>query len=246
MINIIEENLVTLPCDLCGSYNEKMLYTKKGVLTGYPFKIVKCKSCGFIYINPKLNEEGINSLYNEDYYSGKGFDSYVDYIDDYYNDRESGFHLSILNEIRNYVQPPSKLLDFGCGLGNFLRLTLKAGYESVGYDVSEFATNLGRKNGLNILNNKNELPQNYYDIVIAIEVIEHAISPTETIYTIYDTLKKGGLFYYTTWNAFFFDLFAYFGIIKDNSYICPEGHINFFTKVTVQSPFLDEAFFLKK
>jgi SAM-dependent methyltransferase len=69
-------------------------------------------------------------------------------------------------------------LDFGCGNGAFE----------------------GKKSGINILEFEN-LQEQSFEVITAIEVLEHTHDPRATIQLIYKLLKPGGLFFYTTGNS---------------------------------------------
>ena len=53
----IEELLENIACDLCGDTNEEFLYTKPGTISGYPFRLVRCCSCGLLYLNPMMSQK---------------------------------------------------------------------------------------------------------------------------------------------------------------------------------------------
>lgn len=226
-MNNIEPLLRKYSCDLCGRLDEEFIKIKRGTITDYPFRVIRCRSCGLIYINPRLDEQSISRLYDKNYYDGKGFDDYVRYIEDFYhgNDANKRFRPEKTVEfIRKLVPPPSTLLDFGCGLGDFIRQSIKHGYEAQGYEVSGFAVDFARGNGLTVFDKLEDVPINYYDIVTCIEVLEHCSFPTDCLSAIYKFLKPGGIFYYTTAN---FDYWH-------EDYINPEGHIHFFSTRTMK------------
>lgn len=56
-------------CDLCGSGNNTLLLQARDYRYGHPemFNIVKCKSCGLIYLNPRPAAESVLEQYKEDY-----------------------------------------------------------------------------------------------------------------------------------------------------------------------------------
>lgn len=225
--------LETFPCDLCGQRDEQFLYTKRGVLTGHPFRVVRCRSCGLIYLNPRLGDAALAQLYDRNYYHGEGFDPHVDYMADFDKERDAEKVFrpeeTVVN-IRELVPPPSTLLDFGCGLGDLVRQAAKHGYRAEGYEVSQFAAEFARAKGLRVYTNLDELPRCQYDVVTAVEVLEHCASPRSALNVIHQCLKPGGLLYYTTGNFDGFYAKWWLGI-KDSldGYILPEGHIHFFT-----------------
>ncbi len=232
-MNQCDGHLQNFPCDLCGTTNEEFIYTRPGTLTNYTFRVVRCRSCGLIYFNPRLGEQAIKELYDQNYYKGKGFDPTVDYIAEF-DKREDADKVFWPEErvrfIEELVLPPSALLDFGCGLGDFMRQATQHGYKAEGFEVSGFAAEFARGKGFTVYGRLDELPTDKYDIVTAIEVLEHCSSPMECLTAIYRSLKPGGIFYYSTGN---FDGFYWkwrLGIKHPmDGYIAPEGHIHFFS-----------------
>ena len=60
-------------CNLCGSDEYSVRYIKDG------YNIVQCNKCDLVYINPRLTQEAINQLYDENYFLGEGFDKSIQY-----------------------------------------------------------------------------------------------------------------------------------------------------------------------
>jgi cyclopropane fatty-acyl-phospholipid synthase-like methyltransferase len=99
-----------------------------------------------------------------------------------------------------------KLLDIGCGTGEFLFVAREMGYDVQGIDFNRHAINLARqKLGLSnvfttdlydFLKDKREV----YDIVTAFEVIEHVNNPGSFIERAGSALKKGGYLVISTPN----------------------------------------------
>ncbi len=61
-------------CPLCKSENHRKAYSKFT-----PYKVVRCRSCGFYYLYPRLTETAILNLYaDDDYFEGeeRGYTSY--------------------------------------------------------------------------------------------------------------------------------------------------------------------------
>jgi SAM-dependent methyltransferase len=89
-----------------------------------------------------------------------------------------------------------------------------------------------------------EIPSEQYDIVTAIEVLEHCSSPLEALRAIYQALKPGGIVFYTTCNFDgYYEQFRKGG--KDsirNAYVKPEGHIHFFSSAVMELYFKKVGF----
>ncbi|HLA50907.1 MAG TPA: hypothetical protein VJZ92_01470, partial [Thermodesulfobacteriota bacterium] len=77
LADIAADNAVleTVNCNLCGATDERLLFLKDG------FRIVRCNSCGLIFVNPRPKKEYLQKLYSKGYYRISKNDSigYRDY-----------------------------------------------------------------------------------------------------------------------------------------------------------------------
>ena len=95
-------------CNLCGSDDSDTVHSQ-GV-----FGIVKCRSCGLTYVNPRLSPQALAKEYDEKYYFGGSYDDYIG--------EARGFEETFerrLEKIERLVSP-GKILDIGCAFGFFL------------------------------------------------------------------------------------------------------------------------------
>lgn len=237
----IDHLLETVACDLCRHHDDEFLYTKRGVLSNHPFRVVRCRSCGLMYLNPRLCERAIADLYDRAYYDGTGFDSHVNYIVDFekHTDADKVFRPEeTVKTLKTLIAPPAILLDFGCGLGDLMRQATRHGYTAEGFEVSRFAADNARRVGCKIYADLVTLPHDRYDIVSAVEVFEHCHSPMAAMTAIYRSLKPGGYLYYTTANFDGFYRKWRLGIKPAlDGYIVPEGHIYFFSTEVMKAYF---------
>ena len=98
---------------------------------------------------------------------------------------------------------PKKVLDFGCGDGRLIyELALQGVSEVYGVDISERALYLTKAmlpshyNGINTYKSIKEIPESKFDVVIAMEVLEH-IKPEElqpTLKDIYNVMHDDSVF----------------------------------------------------
>lgn len=111
--------------------------------------------------------------------------------------------------LSKYKNKNAILLDLGCGIGMSLSILATYFHKTVGCDVSQDAINASRallkKQNLSIplkLYGGKKLPfaDNSFDIVTAIEVIEHVENPKQFLNEIYRVLKKDGILHVTTAN----------------------------------------------
>jgi len=116
--------------------------------------------------------------------------------------------------LRGVVEGP-RILDFGCGHGLLVKDLQEVGYKADGYDCfnPEF----------------NQLPKhNLYEVVTAIEVVEHTSQPYHEFDVIMRALKPGGMVIIET---SFVDVAEKEGIaLEDFPYVSPEaGHSTIFS-----------------
>jgi 2-polyprenyl-3-methyl-5-hydroxy-6-metoxy-1,4-benzoquinol methylase len=123
---------------------------------------------------------------------------------------------------------PGCLLDVGCAAGHLLEAAILRGWEPYGVEISEYAATLARKKfGNNIYHSAFEsvsLPENFFDLIIMSDLIEHLTDPTSAIHKAHKILKKQGLLVIitpdtsslsafllkTAWNHFHKDHLFYF------------------------------------
>ena len=89
-----------------------------------------------------------------------------------------------------------KALDLGCGEGFYSEYLRKKGYFTIGIDNNEemLKRAIGKYNKLFKLDVQNGLPfpNNCFNLVLAIYILEHLKNPVKTIKEIRRVLKKGG------------------------------------------------------
>ena len=88
-----------------------------------------------------------------------------------------------------------KLLDVGCGRGEFLRGFIDLGVQGYGVDRSQSAQRYCVEADLKIADLENEplpYPNDYFDVVYSKSVIEHFYYPEKLVQEIFRVLKPGG------------------------------------------------------
>ncbi len=120
--------------------------------------------------------------YGEEYHLEKHNYLYKD--DRYYNLRAK---LALLKYFNN-ISKNSKILEFGCGLGQNIFLIPHA----VGYDISKFALNFCKEKGIEVTNNLKSIKNDSFDVVFSCHVLEHLEAPFDSIGIMKKKLKKGG------------------------------------------------------
>ena len=83
------------------------------------------------------------------------------------------------NQIKPFVKPFGKLLDVGCGAGNFLSFMNKKNFDVFGVEKNNIALKICAKKKLRVFNSFNTLPDNAFDVISLWHVLEHLPQPEE-------------------------------------------------------------------
>lgn len=227
------------PCSLCGGSRKRFVRTKPGVIVKENFRLVACETCGHIFVDPRIADEQLASLYDEAYYFGNGFDRTIDY-----RAADSPSKQAEARNVRETVAAASgeplkgkKWLEFGCGGGSLLSDLLGQGVDATGFDDSETARGICASKNLPVIS-KGTLAhlKGTFDVVSALEVIEHVPDPRSFLAFLGSFLKIGGIVFVQTGN---------WNIVKripGTPYLMPEGHIQYFTPAAMRQLFSEVGF----
>lgn len=193
----------------------------------------RCEACGSGYFNPRPTPEAVGKLYEEyythahaetpDYASLSMLGKVRRLLGNGYRNYRFGMHerpASVLGVLvaglmPNYralldaggrhlpKRPKGRLLDVGCGNGDFLQLAQRAGWQAVGVEPDPKAVAIARTRGLTVhqggletLHTESEA----YDGITLNHVIEHVHDPRTTLTHCYRLLKPGGWLWLETPN----------------------------------------------
>jgi len=92
-----------------------------------------------------------------------------------------------------FVKPAGKLLDIGCGSGDFLSFMDKKNFNVFGVENNKTALEICAKKKLKVYNSLEALPEKSFDIVSLWHVLEHLPQPEEVIANIHDLLTSNGV-----------------------------------------------------
>jgi len=172
-------------------------------------------------------------VYSSDYYNGRGADPLVDYVFELeFPGKTIRLHewqgiQQVIASLHNF-DLSTNWLDFGCGNGGLVRHCRDA-CRIVGFESSSWMRDKAREHRIPILGEGDLAPlAGSFDIVTAIEVLEHVEDPVEVLRAIRRLLKPGGLFFYTTGNAQ-----PHRKNLIEWPYVLPETHISFFEPDTL-------------
>jgi SAM-dependent methyltransferase len=89
-----------------------------------------------------------------------------------------------------YVTPDDAVLDFGCG-GGYLLSNLNVA-KRVGVEVNPVAAQAARTRGIEIFEQTIDCPNDYVDVIISSNALEHTLRPLDELRALRSKLKIGG------------------------------------------------------
>ncbi|PJZ56477.1 class I SAM-dependent methyltransferase [Leptospira barantonii] len=183
----------TCPC--CQTKDWKFLYHSS--FQNYNIPIYLCSSCGLQTQYPRPEA---SSLYTEEYYSG-GAD--FSYRDERQTERFDRYVWNArLKNIQRFKRT-GEFLDVGCSFGGFLNCAKEAGWRVTGVEISSYSAEVSRSRGFKVYQGEfldADLPENFFDVVTLVEVIEHLSEPSKVFQKLNRILKPGGLLLLQTAN----------------------------------------------
>lgn len=188
-------------CDLCGQDKFKFLFKgfdKSHGITG-EFNIVKCLNCGLVFLNPQPTSQELEKHYPKDsYYSFSLEKSKQNWLLKLLNAPFFILYWTLTKPLGRYknLKRGLKILDVGCGAGEFLLKLKKKGLLPYGVEVNKQAAEKGQQAGLNIHAGTLEaarFPDKFFDIISLNHVLEHIPSPTKTLQELKRILKDDGM-----------------------------------------------------
>jgi 2-polyprenyl-3-methyl-5-hydroxy-6-metoxy-1,4-benzoquinol methylase len=160
------------------------------------FLIVKCTNCGFLFTNPRPSEANIGQYYQSD-----------DYIS--HSNTSKGLINTLYQWVRNYtikrkcqyiaqisgLSQAGRLLDIGCGTGEFLHGMQQQGWQVEGLEPSPSARALATSQyQLSVSPSETlyQLPRQSYDVITLWHVLEHVHDLSRYLDQIRLLLKPSG------------------------------------------------------
>jgi 2-polyprenyl-3-methyl-5-hydroxy-6-metoxy-1,4-benzoquinol methylase len=217
----LEKEFEKISCPLCGNAQEKFLFSKNN------FRIVRCEHCTLVYVNPRLTEKAAKRLYNENVISPMQY---------YQQTRKSD--LTTFKKrwrlIEKFVKNRGKVLDVGCNVGTFLEVAKNAGWDCYGLDINRSVEEECKRKGISISMSsleKAKFPQEFFDVIILNDVLEHTTTPTTMIAAAHRLLKKEGILFIVTPNI---GSVTFRCLGRHWHHLKPNEHLTYFSKKTTR------------
>lgn len=199
-------------CKICGSREVITLFVAgnthgRHILdTTSRFNILSCKDCGVIFVGDVIvNDEYFSKYYRQDYYGSGISGNFVNSALGLFGKAVIGFKESrILKNLRLQNSAKVRILDIGCGSGNFLTSINSKIFEKYGVEVNLEGYEKCRQQNLRVFNKQLKecsFEAEYFDVITMWHVLEHLDKPEELLIEARRILKNGGLLIVATPNT---------------------------------------------
>ncbi len=207
------------------------------IYQGDKYQVKFDKEYGYCHLYPIPSRSELKEYYDKQFYSAN-YGKQINDSSKKVQEEESEFFLmqyEDILEIINKKAPGKKIIDIGCGYGNFLKFCQERGYEVFGLDPSPEAVDNAKEMGIeaikaDIEDIKNKVNKKYHTAVM-LNVFEHLCEPYRTLRDIRENiLEDNGLLIIRVPNEF-----NKLQIIANEEYnlkswwVSAPQHINYFT-----------------
>ncbi|MGB2224824.1 MAG: class I SAM-dependent methyltransferase [Polaribacter sp.] len=169
-------------------------------------------------------------------------------------------HISYFKHYRKEMLPfipttATKILEVGCGQANFSSQLVKEGNEIWGIELNPNAAKVASEKLYKVLTGTieeriSEIPDNYFDVIIMNDVIEHLIYPKEVLEQLKTKMVVNGLIVSSIPNVRYSKNLFKLLFKKDWKYtesgILDNTHFRFFTKKSIKRMFTETGFEVEK
>jgi len=230
------------PCALCGQDNTRQRLTSQDWLHGGPdkFTIVECQTCGLVYLNPRPTAANISRYYpdNYEYAPSRHHEADTNATSLSQQIRRSlqtlyygypqlgpnspwlvpliGLYHRLYRTLALPIMPwrsGGRILDVGCGTGDYLAGLRQMGWAVQGIEINPHAVQHAREVlHLDVAQSdflQARLPANHFDVVTMWWYLEHIPNPLQVLQEARRVLKPDGVLWlgvpnWAGWEARFF------------------------------------------
>lgn len=197
-------------CKICHSAQLERMFIANNVhgrhiLSLDTFQVYKCNDCGIIFLNIEVNSSYYSKYYPFKYYGIKFNNKFVGMLLNLVINASVKIKEGVILKYFNNVGGEKlKILDIGCGNGEFLSKISNTKFEKFGIEINAEGYELCKEKHMTVFNKELkdvQFQDEFFDIVTLWHVIEHLENPIETVKLIKKILKKDGILVLATPNT---------------------------------------------
>ncbi len=237
-------------CIICNRKTEfELLFKARDILYNVPgeFQIVRCKECGLMMINPRLDKNEMKKYYPANYGPYKNYFANRLYTSNskiklilkkikllrIIQSTKNKFFDTSGNRIPSYKKK-GIVLEIGCATGSFLNEMKKKGWEVEGIEMDEKSVKYAKKNGLNVHLGDivdYDFGPNKYDLILMFMVLEHLYNPLEVLKKCRNIITKDGYLVLSIPNSGSWEFKFFKGLWHA---LQPPNHLYFYNKKSIR------------
>jgi SAM-dependent methyltransferase len=182
---------VTRSCPVCGDDQSSRKFEARDAHYGIEgsWWVRECGACGSFFLESPPSQAELEQLYGADYYA--------------YEIASPSKSKRLLHALLGYstaTRDPElptqiRMLDFGCGAGEYLLRARKKGWSAFGVENNARAREVAARHGLDVrptLLGADGFKPESFDYLRANHSLEHVLNPAETLADMWTALKPGG------------------------------------------------------
>ena len=232
-------------CPWCDSDKAQInLWLKDEFLSKEDFHLCECLNCGLLYTMPRPTKEKIGAYYkSEEYYSHQ--ENKKGFIPKLY-ERVKKINLKYKYHLATEDIKGGKLLDIGCGVGDFIHTAEEKGWQCTGVEPSEDARTIAKtRTKANFINSEalESIPNETFDVITMWHVLEHVDDLKWQVTQLQRLIKTNGKIVIAVPNYKSYDGQYYKELWA--AYDVPR-HLNHFNRTTITKIFKSSGLTLKK
>lgn len=266
----MEPVLEPTPCPVCRAEDCRHVMSARDVWYRVPgtFRVVRCTSCGHVYLNPRPTQDTLAACYPADYgphqhsaeiepprptSEGSTNNESAKTRAPWYLSRPVRMIPGLrslyywLTDFRTEFIPegaglPGRGLDVGCARGDFLEKLRDAGWDAEGVEFMSAAAETARGRGFTVSEGTLEaadFPDAQFDAVFASMVLEHVPEPRQTLNEVRRVLRADGWFVFMVPNFGCWERFVFRGYWHG---LDLPRHLQHFTATRLRRLLLDSGF----
>lgn len=152
------------------------------------FHYLACNHCNCLFIDPiPSNDDFLKMYQNESYH------------EQHYVDTDISAYLESAKLLSKFAVPQNtRVLDFGCGYGHFLKALVSEGFSADGLEFDKAACHKAEiYSGCRVRNTSemNDIDQEQFDVIHLGDVLEHLPDPHSTMKKLMKKLRDQGLIF---------------------------------------------------
>lgn len=197
-------------CPVCESkLSDNLIICQDHTVSKESFAISRCRTCSFLYTNPRPSEDRLGSYYeSEDYIShNKKSNSLINRI---YKIARKFTVRSKVAMINKFTANKNTLLDIGCGTGEFINEGKKNNWLINAVEPGSLARRSAEElNGISIYEDIQKITKTKFDAITMFHVLEHVADLNGTLKKVRKLLHKQGSLFIALPNSASYDAKQY-------------------------------------